>query len=202
MLRSSVVFGRAARRRVRLAVPLARALGGFGVAWLVACGGAAPPAGTPAPTGKSAALDTTTPASLAAAQEIAALHTRWREALSKRDTAFFAGVLMNNFQITGGEATLSKEQFMQAVVADTGGVAPSRFEETSIRLYGDVAVATGLIRYDIPGETEPALTRYSEVWVKEGKQWRAAHLHYNPVPPANRVTPPPPTPPSGSRESR
>jgi ketosteroid isomerase-like protein len=182
-------------------MPLARALGGFGTAWLLACGGAAR-TGSSAPGATPAPIDSTTPASLAAAQDIAALHTRWREALSKRDTVFFAGVLMNNFQITGGEATLNKEQFMQAVVADTGGVAPSRFEDTSVRLYGDVAVASGLIRYDIPGETEPALTRYSEVWVKDGKQWRAAHLHYNPVPPASHVTPPPPTSPSGARESR
>lgn len=121
---------------------------------------------------------------MAAAEEIAALHTHWRQALADRDTVFFAGVLVDNFQITGGAATLNKRQFMAAVAADSGGVAPSRFEQTSIRLYGDVAVATGLIRYDIPGETEPALTRYSEVWVTDGKRWRAAHLHYNPVPPA------------------
>src|SRR5262245_47772589 len=120
MRRSSIGFSWAARARAWLAGPLARALGGLGVAWLVACGGAAPPAANPAPAAKSATLDTTTPASLAAAQEIAALHTRWRDALAKRDTAFFAGVLMNNFQITGGEATLNKEQFRQAVAADTG----------------------------------------------------------------------------------
>ena len=127
--------------------------------------------------------DSITRLSLAAAEEIAVLHTRWSEALAKRDTVFFGRALLDNFLITGSRATLDKRQFMAAVAADSGGVPPSRFEQTSIRLYGDVAVATGLIRYDIPGETQPALTRYSEVWVKEGKGWRAAHLHYNPVPP-------------------
>jgi ketosteroid isomerase-like protein len=155
-------------------------------AGLVACA-ASPPARTgtsPAPASPSQVTgDSSTRLGLAAAEEIAALHTRWRDALTRRDTVFFAGVLVDNFQITGGQVTLDKRQFMDAVASDTGGVAPSRFEQTSIRLYGDVAVATGLIRYDIPGETQPALTRYSEVWVKEGKQWRAAHLHYNPVPP-------------------
>jgi ketosteroid isomerase-like protein len=154
-------------------------------AGLVACA-ASPPAGSgtsPAPATPQVTTDSTTRVSLAAAQEIAALHTRWRDALARRDTVFFAGVLVDNFQITGGQVTLDKRQFMDAVASDTGGVAPSRFEQTSIRLYGNVAVATGLIRYDIPGETQPALTRYSEVWVREGKQWRAAHLHYNPVPP-------------------
>jgi ketosteroid isomerase-like protein len=156
-----------------------------GLACLVACAGA-PPAGSgpsPAPAAGPLPSDSTTQASLAAAQEIAALHTRWRDALTQRDTAFFAAVLVDNFQITGGQATLDKRQFMEAVASDTGGVAPSRFEQTSVRLYGQVAVATGLIRYDIPGEAEPALTRYSEVWVREGTRWRAAHLHYNPVPP-------------------
>jgi ketosteroid isomerase-like protein len=155
-------------------------------AGLAACA-ASPPAGSetpPAPAAPSrVAGDSTTRLGLAAAEEIAALHTRWRDALTRRDTVFFASVLVDNFQITGGQVALDKRQFMDAVASDTGGVAPSRFEQTSIRLYGDVAVATGLIRYDLPGETEPALTRYSEVWVKQGKQWRAAHLHYNPVPP-------------------
>jgi uncharacterized protein (TIGR02246 family) len=165
-------------------------LGGFAVvAGLVACAASRPAAaGGPSPAANSpaAAIDSTAQASMAAAQEIAALHTRWREALATRDTAFFAGLLVDNFQITGGQATLGKRQFIDAVAADSGGVAPSRFEQTSVRLYGDVAVATGLIRYDIPGEAEPALTRYSEVWVREGRQWRAAHLHYNPVPPATQ----------------
>jgi ketosteroid isomerase-like protein len=149
---------------------------------------ASPPAGSgtaPAPgPPRQVTGDSATRLSLAAAEEIAALHTRWRDALTRRDTVFFASVLVDNFQITGGQVTLDKRQFMDAVASDTGGVAPSRFEQTSIRLYGSVAVATGLIRYDIPGEREPALTRYSEVWVKEGKRWRAAHLHYNPVPPS------------------
>ena len=164
-------------------------LGGLAlVAGLVACAASRPVASGPSPaaTAPAVAGDSTTQASMAAAQEIAALHTRWREALATRDTAFFVGVLVDNFQITGGQATLDKRQFIDAVAADSGGVAPSRFEQTSVRLYGEVAVATGLIRYDIPGEAEPALTRYSEVWVREGKQWRAAHLHYNPVPPATQ----------------
>ena len=157
------------------------------VAGLAACSTSPPPQDGPSPARAATRNgDTTTQASLAAAQEIAALHTRWNEALAKRDTAFFAALLVDNFQITGGQATLDKRQFMEAVASDSGGVAPSRFEQTSIRLYGEVAVATGLIRYDIPGEPQPALTRYSEVWVREGKRWRAAHLHYNPVPPSDQ----------------
>jgi len=166
---------------------LGTALFGAIVAGLVGCAGA--PSGrqaAPAPAAAPASTDSTTRASLAAAEEIAALHTRWRDALAKRDTAFFADILLDNFQITGSQVTLDKRQFMVAVAADTGGVGPSQFEQTTVRLYGQVAVVTGLIRYDIPGEAEPALTRYSEVWVKEQNRWRAAHLHYNPVAPAGR----------------
>ena len=167
------------------------AVHGAVIAGVVGCAGTPSRGATPAraqaaPAGYATA-DSTTGASLAAAEEIAALHTRWREALAKRDTAFFAGVLLDNFQITGSQATLDKRQFMAAVAADTGGVAPSRFEQTNVRLYDQVAVVTGLIRYDIPGEAEPALTRYSEVWVRDQNRWRAAHLHYNPVAPAGRA---------------
>lgn len=160
-------------------------MSGAVIAGVVGCAGA-PSRGGPTPAAAPATVDTTTRASLAAAEEIAALHTRWREALAKRDTAFFEGVLLDNFQITGSQATLDKRQFMAAVAADTGGVGPSQFEQTNVRLYNQVAVVTGLIRYDIPGEAEPALTRYSEVWVREQNRWRAAHLHYNPVAPAGR----------------
>jgi ketosteroid isomerase-like protein len=165
---------------------LGATLFGAFVAGLVGCAGGRSGGQTrPTPAAPRSA-DSTTRASLAAAEEIAALHTRWREALAKRDTSFFATILLDNFQITGSQVTLDKRQFMVAVAADTGGVGPSQFEQTTVRLYGQVAVVTGLIRYDIPGESEPALTRYSEVWVKEQNRWRAAHLHYNPVAPAGR----------------
>lgn len=152
------------------------------LAVLLACAGA-PPARTEA---APVLRDSTTQASMAAAQEIAELHNRWREALTNRDTVFLSQTLLDNFQLTGGQAALTKGQFLVAVASDTGGVAPSQFEQTSVRLYGKVAVVTGLIRYDIPGEAAPAITRYTEVWVEEGSHWRAAHLHYNPVPPATQ----------------
>ncbi|HET8835438.1 MAG TPA: nuclear transport factor 2 family protein [Gemmatimonadales bacterium] len=160
-------------------------MAGAVVAGVVGCAGAPSGSGS-APAPAAAMGDSTTRAGLAAAEEIAGLHTRWREALAKRDTAFFANVLLDNFEITGNQVTLDKQQFMAAVAADSGGVEPSQFEQTNVRLYDRVAVVTGLIRYDIPGEAEPALTRYSEVWVREQNRWRAAHLHYNPVAPVGR----------------
>jgi ketosteroid isomerase-like protein len=166
---------------------LVAVISGAIAAGLTACAGTASGGGpAPAPAAAPLASESATRAGLAAAEEIAALHTRWRDALAKRDTAFFAGVLLDNFQITGSQFTLDKRQFIAAVAADTGGVAPSQFEQTSVRLYDQVAVVTGLIRYDLPGEGQPALTRYSEVWVREQNHWRAAHLHYNPVAPASR----------------
>ncbi len=132
--------------------------------------------------------DSTAKVSMEAAQDIAGLHARWIQALANRDTAFFSATLVDNFQLTGGRGSLNKPQFLAAIQADTGGVAPSQFEETSVRLYGTVAVVSGLIRYDIPGEPRPALTRYTEVWVRDGQRWRVAHLHYNPVPPATPGT--------------
>jgi ketosteroid isomerase-like protein len=162
----------------------ARGLVLAGVALVLGCAGAPAPNPAAAPAADSAARS-----SLVAAQEIAQLHGRWREALASRDTTFLSHTLVDNFQLTGGLVALTKSQFLAAVAADTGGVPPSQFEQTSVRLYGSVAVVTGLIRYDLPGEAAPALSRYTEVWVKEAGAWRAAHLHYNPVPsgqPGNR----------------
>jgi ketosteroid isomerase-like protein len=172
----------AAVRSGARAAPAAGVGGAALLAIVLACAGSRPARTQPAPV----VNDSATQASMAAAQEIAQLHTRWSEALAKQDTVFLSQTLLDNFQLTGGQATLTKEQFLIAVASDTGGVAPSRFEQTSVRLYGNVAVVTGLIRYDIPGEAAPAVTRYTEVWVQEGRHWRAAHLHYNPVPPATQ----------------
>jgi ketosteroid isomerase-like protein len=152
------------------------ALGLLAALALAGCGGrsvAAP---------RAVAPDTAARSSLEAAQQISALHGRWREALAKRDTAFLSRLLVDNFQLTGGAVALTKPQFLAAVASDSGGAAPSQYEQTSVRLYDDVAVVTGLIRYDLPGEAVPALSRYTEVWVRESGEWHAAHLHYNPVP--------------------
>jgi ketosteroid isomerase-like protein len=124
--------------------------------------------------------------SITAASAIAQLQSQWRRAMTTRDTAFFTRTLADDFQLTGGQSVLTKAEFLAAVATGAGRVPPGRPEETRIHIYGNVAVVTGLIRYEMPGGAAPILSRYTEVWVKQGERWLAVHGHYNAVsaPPA------------------
>jgi hypothetical protein len=118
-------------------------------------------------------------ASVEAAQELRHLQDQWRRALSARDTAFFQRVLADEFLLTGDARTQTKTQFMLELASSGGTVPSARPEETNIRLFEDIAVITGLVRYDIPDNSTPVTSRFTEVWVKREGQWLSIHGHYN-----------------------
>jgi hypothetical protein len=152
---------------------------GAACALLVLAGCAAAPA--PQPGAAAPSNDSSGPATIAAAQAIALLQSQWRRALTTGDTAFFARTLADDFQLTGGQSVLNKDEFLAAVARDSGRIPPGHPEQTRIRIYRNVAVVTGLIRYEIPGGAPPLPSRYTEVWVKDGERWRVVHGHYNPI---------------------
>jgi ketosteroid isomerase-like protein len=120
-------------------------------------------------------------ASVEAAQELRQLQQQWRRALSARDTAFFQRVLADEFLLTGDATTQTKSDFLLEL-ADTNGTVPeAHAEETNIRLFGNFAVTTGLVRYDLPGNPTPVTSRFTEVWVRRDGQWQNIHGHYNPL---------------------
>ena len=123
----------------------------------------------------------TSGAAAEAANELRQLQDRWRRALSARDTAFFRSVLADEFLLTGNARTRTKSDFLAELQGSDGTVPLARPEETNIRLFGDFAVVTGLVRYDIQGTSGPVVTRYTEVWLKRNGQWLSIHGHYNPL---------------------
>jgi ketosteroid isomerase-like protein len=140
---------------------------------LVACGAArqnaAPPPGLEA--------------DVQAAQEIMKLEEEWGVALSRRDTAFFSRILADEFVTTGGEAIRTKQEVIKELGSGTGPLAAPRLQSTRVRVYGDVAVITGLVRFNGPAGGAASPTRFTEVWVKRNGNWQAVHGHYNPVAP-------------------
>jgi hypothetical protein len=149
-----------------------------GSAWLALClvGGCAT-AGTRA--GDAGTDPQAAEATVAAAQELRGMQDQWRRALSARDTAFFRRVLAEEFLLTGDARTQTKTDFLLEL-ASSGGTVPSAHpEETNVRLFGNIAVITGLVRYDIPASPTPVQVRYTEVWVKRDGQWFSVHGHYN-----------------------
>ena len=116
-----------------------------------------------------------------AVQELRQLQDQWRQALSARDTAFFQRVLAEEFLLTGNATTQTRADFLLELQTSGGTVPLAHSEQTNIRLFGNFAVATGLVRYDVPGNPSPVISRYTEVWVKRQGQWQSIHGHYNPL---------------------
>ncbi len=152
---------------------------GVGLAAAVAAGCAAGPAATgsqPAPPADSQALE--------AAKEIMRLEEAWGRALSARDTAFFHQTLADDFVGTGGADLRSKATVIEELTRGVGTVPVPRLEHTQVRLFGEVAVVTGVAAYQGEGALPSSRTRFTEVWVKRDGRWQAVHGHYNAVPPA------------------
>jgi ketosteroid isomerase-like protein len=121
-------------------------------------------------------------AALAAASEIMRLEEAWVRALSARDTAFFRQTLGDDFVGTGGAEVRSKSMVIQELSSGVGAVPVPRLEQTQVRLFGDLAIVSGLATYRGPDGTPPSQTRFTEVWVKRAGRWQAVHGHYNAVP--------------------
>jgi ketosteroid isomerase-like protein len=134
---------------------------------------------------RSSAPGAVTPAdsaTLAAASEIMLLEEAWGRALSARDTAFFRRTLGDDFVGTGGAEVRSKAMVIQELTSGVGTVPVPRLEQTQVRLFGDVAIVSGLAAYGGPDGTPASQTRFTEVWVKRAGRWQAVHGHYNAVP--------------------
>lgn len=143
---------------------------GLALALLAGCGGSPAPT-TPVPQ----------PA-LEAAREIMRLEEAWGRALSTRDTAFFRETLADDFVGTGGTELRSKRTVIEELSRSLGAVPVPRLEQTQVRLFGDVAVVTGVAVYQATDGMAESRTRYTEVWVKRAGRWQAVHGHYNAIP--------------------
>jgi len=150
-----------------------RACGWLALGLVAACATTAPGAGDPNPAPRISE------ATVAAAQELRRMQDQWRQALSARDTAFFRRVLAEEFLLTGDARTQTKTDFLLELASSGGTVPSARPEETNVRLFGNIAVITGLVRYDIPANPTPVQARFTEVWVKRAGQWFSVHGHYN-----------------------
>ncbi|MGH7528645.1 MAG: nuclear transport factor 2 family protein [Gemmatimonadales bacterium] len=148
-----------------------------GLVVLAGCAGAPPPPSPAPPAAGQPALE--------AAQELIQLEDAWARALSERDTAFFQRTLGDEFVETGGEGARTKPEVIAHLSRSTDSVPLPRFEQTTVRLFGDVAVVTGVAAYSAGEGGFSSRIRFSEVWVKRDRRWQAVHGHYNPIPPAS-----------------
>jgi ketosteroid isomerase-like protein len=134
-----------------------------------------PPAA--APTTSPGAACPGTPAN--AERELLRLEDEWNRAGTARDAAFFERLLADDFMATGGQRSRTRADVIASVRDTTDGAREhATLSDTRVRVYGDVAVVSGLSSYDGP---PPVRRRYTEIFVCRDGRWQAVHGHYNDV---------------------
>lgn len=80
------------------------------------------------------------------------------------------------FYNQGGGGSVTKAEFLAYMKAGDAKVRKVVREDALIRLYGDVAVVTGIshVEVTLKGEDKTLHSRYLHVWVKRGSGWQLA----------------------------
>jgi ketosteroid isomerase-like protein len=116
-------------------------------------------------------------ASQAAERQIAHLEDEWNRAGTARDAAFFERLLADDFVATGGRTVRTKADYIAGIRDTTDGPRTrATLSDTRVRLYGDVAIVSGLSSY---AGAPPVRRRYTEVFACRAGRWQAVHGHYN-----------------------
>lgn len=116
-------------------------------------------------------------------QEIIRLAHEWIEAIGQRDAATLDRIIADDFLIAGWlpDGRLADKQFY---IEDC--LKPVNFEQASynfdrwkVRTYGGVAVANCVFEYHMLVDSQPwgGVFLFTDVWVKEGSDWRVVTRH-------------------------
>jgi ketosteroid isomerase-like protein len=128
---------------------------------------------TPSGTGGGACARTPQEAE----QQLARLEDEWNRAGTARDAAFFERLLADDFVATGGRTVVPRAAYIAGIRDTSDGVRTrAALSETRVRVYGDVAIVSGLASY---AGTPSVRRRYTEVFACRQGRWRAVHGHYN-----------------------
>jgi ketosteroid isomerase-like protein len=113
---------------------------------------------------------------------VAALHRlndEYMRAFVESDTVWYDEHLSDDFVCTLADGRHSdKTRFLLRTAAGPG-VTDARYDETDVRLLGDVALVQGASHYLRNGE--PRSTRYTVVWRFRDGRWQAAAVQLTSV---------------------
>ena len=107
-------------------------------------------------------------------QELRSLENQWQEALTRRDVGMLDRLMADDYVLTtvGGEV-VNKARVL-AEVKSANATADVRNTEVAVRVYGDVAIVTGLVLISGKFNDKDVSTRsrYIKVYVKRQGQWQ------------------------------
>ena len=103
--------------------------------------------------------------------EIMKLEDQWVQSRATKDPTSTKELLADDFLGANpdGQAQ-SKQQFIESVTAGTFATGHPTFSERKVRVYGDIAISTGLVSGAGPNGTDNI--RYMRVFVKRNNKWQ------------------------------
>jgi ketosteroid isomerase-like protein len=107
-------------------------------------------------------------------QELRSLESQWQEALTRRDVAMLDRLMADDYVLTTVSGEVVNKARVLAEVKSVNATADVRNTEVAVRVYGDVAIVTGLVLISGKFNDKDVSTRsrYIKVYVKRERQWR------------------------------
>lgn len=120
----------------------------------------------------------------AAEQELKKLEDDWAQAVVKRDVAFVDRILADEFAATDPEGVVWNKAHALASLRSGEYVATSMVNDAiQVRLYGDVAVVTGLgtEKSQFKGKDSSGQSRWTDTLIKRDGRWQCVAGHASKV---------------------
>lgn len=113
-----------------------------------------------------------------------ALNRDYINAVQNGDVRRFDEILAADFYCSNPDGTLADRAAFLAQTARPVTIRDLRAHAVLIRRFGDVAIIHARTEYTLP-DGRQGVGRYTDVWVRQGEQWRAVSAH------VTRARPPP-----------
>ena len=116
-------------------------------------------------------------------EQLTKMENDWADSYVKRDPSFVQKITTDDFMFVGPDGNIvNRADYVKSVTGDTTFTA---FKITSlkVRTYGDTAVVIGIatIEAKIKGEDESGDYSFTDVFVKQKGEWKAASGQATPV---------------------
>jgi ketosteroid isomerase-like protein len=115
------------------------------------------------------------------------LEDDWARALVRRDTVVFQRLLAPGFVYSENDQTMTRDDVLKSVGSGTDTVEAAANEEMKVHRFGTTALVTGWLVMRGHGPSGPFERRYrfTDTWVKKGKQWQIVGAHDYLAPPTH-----------------
>lgn len=107
------------------------------------------------------------------------LEDDWARALVRRDTAVFQRLLAPGFVYSENEQTMTRDDVLRGVASGPDTVEAAANEDMHVHRFGTTALVTGWLVVRGRGPNGPFEHRYrfTDTWLKRGKQWQIVGAH-------------------------